>query len=157
MESDTHLPYFTKVSGKSQDFYFLVGIHLKAWDAELGCKDHFDYVPSQLKMTLQWNVISHWLGAYTKWSLGMGITHLISRFYIDAYVCIFMLLTNVKYEWYFGNSANTSAFIVPLQQLIHMIEIYRRWPLFADVWLLNASVICFHVYLYFIIYCKSLI
>ena len=28
MESDTHLLYFTKLSGKSQDFYFLVGIHL---------------------------------------------------------------------------------------------------------------------------------
>ena len=29
MESDTHLLYLTKLSGKSQDFYFLVGIHLK--------------------------------------------------------------------------------------------------------------------------------
>ena len=29
VESDTHLLYFTKLSGKSQDFYFLVGIHLK--------------------------------------------------------------------------------------------------------------------------------
>ena len=28
MESDTHLLYFTKLSGKSLDFYFLVGIHL---------------------------------------------------------------------------------------------------------------------------------
>ena len=32
MESDTHLLYFTKLSGKSQDFYFLVGIHLNAKD-----------------------------------------------------------------------------------------------------------------------------
>ena len=29
MELDTRLLYFTKFSGKSQDFYFLVGIHLK--------------------------------------------------------------------------------------------------------------------------------
>ena len=28
MESDMHLLYFTKLSRKSQDFYFLVGIHL---------------------------------------------------------------------------------------------------------------------------------
>ena len=28
MESDSHLLYFTKISGKSLDFYFLVGIHL---------------------------------------------------------------------------------------------------------------------------------
>ena len=27
-ESDTHLLYFTKLSGKPQDFYFLLGIHL---------------------------------------------------------------------------------------------------------------------------------
>ena len=31
-------------------------------------RDHFVYMPSQLEMTLQCNVVSHWLGAYTKWS-----------------------------------------------------------------------------------------
>ena len=31
MESDKHLLYCTKLSGKSQDFYFLVGIHIK-WE-----------------------------------------------------------------------------------------------------------------------------
>ena len=30
MESDLHLLYFTKLSGKSRDFYFLVWIHLNA-------------------------------------------------------------------------------------------------------------------------------
>ena len=32
-------------------------------------RDHFVYVPSQWKMTLQCNVISHWLGTFTKWSI----------------------------------------------------------------------------------------
>ena len=32
-------------------------------------RDHFVYVPSQWEMTLHRNVISHWLGTYTKWSL----------------------------------------------------------------------------------------
>ena len=32
-------------------------------------RDHFVYAPSQWEMTLQCNVVSHWLGAYTKWSL----------------------------------------------------------------------------------------
>ena len=32
-----------------------------------GLRDHFVYAPSQWKTTLQCN-ISHWLGAYTKWS-----------------------------------------------------------------------------------------
>ena len=33
------------------------------------CKDHFVYVPSQWVMTLQCNIISHWLGTFTKLSL----------------------------------------------------------------------------------------
>ena len=32
-------------------------------------KDHFVYAPSQWETTLQCNVVSHWLGAYTEWSL----------------------------------------------------------------------------------------
>ena len=31
--------------------------------------DLFVYAPSQWETTLQWNVFSHWLGIYTKWSL----------------------------------------------------------------------------------------
>ena len=31
-------------------------------------RDHFVNAPSQWEMTLHCNVISHWLGAYTKWS-----------------------------------------------------------------------------------------
>ena len=30
---------------------------------------HFVYAPSQWETTLHCNVVSHWLGAYTKWSL----------------------------------------------------------------------------------------
>ena len=32
-------------------------------------RDHFVYVPSQWEMMLQCNVLSHWLGPYTKWFL----------------------------------------------------------------------------------------
>ena len=32
-------------------------------------RDHFLYVPSQWETTLQCNVVSHWLGTYTKWYL----------------------------------------------------------------------------------------
>ena len=35
------------------------------------CRDHFVYVPSQWETTLHCNVVSHWLGTYTKWSLYM--------------------------------------------------------------------------------------
>ena len=32
------------------------------------CRDNFLYAPSQWETTLQYNVVSHWLSAYTKWS-----------------------------------------------------------------------------------------
>ena len=36
-----------------------------------GYMDHFVYVLSQWEATLRFNVVAHWLGAYTKWSLWM--------------------------------------------------------------------------------------
>ena len=33
-------------------------------------RGHFVYVPSQWETTLHCNVVSHWLGACTKWALG---------------------------------------------------------------------------------------
>ena len=35
------------------------------------CRDHFVYGSNQWEITLHCNVFSHWLGAYTKWSLEM--------------------------------------------------------------------------------------
>ena len=32
-------------------------------------RDHFAYAPCQWETTLQCNVVSHWMGAYTKWPL----------------------------------------------------------------------------------------
>ena len=46
-----------------------------AWLAYAGVRyqllfrNHFVYVPSQWETTLHCNVVSHWLGAYTKWSM----------------------------------------------------------------------------------------
>ena len=37
------------------------------------CRDHFVYAPRQWETKLQCNIISHWLGTYTKWSLHMEI------------------------------------------------------------------------------------
>ena len=36
------------------------------------CRDHSVYAPSQWETTLHCNVVSHWLSAYTKWSLHIG-------------------------------------------------------------------------------------
>ena len=34
-------------------------------------RDHFVYAPNQWETTLQCNVVSHWLGAFTRWSLNI--------------------------------------------------------------------------------------
>ena len=39
------------------------------------CRDHFVYVHSQWEMMLQCNIISHWLGTCTKWSLYLVSWH----------------------------------------------------------------------------------
>ena len=36
-------------------------------------RDHIVYAPSQWETTLQCNVVSHWLGAYAKWSLHLTV------------------------------------------------------------------------------------
>ena len=41
----------------------------KRWGLIMIADAHFVSAPSQWKMTLQCNVVSHWLAAYTKWSL----------------------------------------------------------------------------------------
>ena len=50
------------------------------------CRDHFVNVPNQWEMTLHCNVICHWQGAYTKWSLGL---------------IQFLAATKQLYKWYF--------------------------------------------------------
>ena len=42
-------------------------------------RDHFVYVPSQWETTLHCNVVSHWLGAYTKWFLLTSIFVVVSQ------------------------------------------------------------------------------
>ena len=39
------------------------------WHHLWSVRDHFVFAPSQWEMMSQCNVVSHWLGAYTKWSL----------------------------------------------------------------------------------------
>ena len=54
----------------------------------LRTRDHFVYVPSQWK-TLYWNIISHLLGAYTKWSLRMTTPERELIDFISVFCCFF--------------------------------------------------------------------
>ena len=56
---------YLKMSTKCQPFFPGFNV-LKV---VLALRDHFVYVPSQWGTRLQCNIISHWLGTYTKWSL----------------------------------------------------------------------------------------
>ena len=41
------------------------------WNRFQTCRDHFVYAPSQWETALHCNMISYWLGAFTKWSLDL--------------------------------------------------------------------------------------
>ena len=57
----------TKLLPVLHDFYHTLADRLtvSTWLS----REHFVYVPSQWEKTLHCNVVSHWLGAYTKYSL----------------------------------------------------------------------------------------
>ena len=55
----------------SCDFMFLVFIFMSIQSVFAKCRDRFVYALSHWEMMLQCNVVSHWLGAYTKWTLRM--------------------------------------------------------------------------------------
>ena len=64
---------------------------------------HFVYVPSQWEMTLQCN-ISHWLGAFTKWSLIMYLLRAVTLYCIASQIRIISCLLHVttRHEIFFN-------------------------------------------------------
>ena len=68
------------------------------------CRDHFVNVPSQWKTTLHCNVVSHWLGAYTNWSLYMYTrTHNHVHIYIRKFSIIPLVCHGNQYIAQCGN------------------------------------------------------
>ena len=56
------------ICGKLVCFYHLFRCVIQVMGS--GSRDYFVYAPSQWETTLQCNIASHWLDAYTKWCLG---------------------------------------------------------------------------------------
>ena len=52
------------------------------------------YAPSQWETTLQCNVVSHWLSAYTKWPLNRAKSMLVKSLEYGGYLC-FMTLSGI--------------------------------------------------------------
>ena len=65
-------------------------------------RDHFVYVPSQREMRLQCNLISHWLCAYTKWSL---IIHKMIPDH-NAYTKWSLIITHTKWSLIITHAQN---------------------------------------------------
>ena len=67
-----HKKYSQTAFNRSFFSRILTNITLElTYHCELWTGDHFVNAPSQWRTMLHCNVVSHWLGAYTKWSLAM--------------------------------------------------------------------------------------
>ena len=85
--------HFTKIYLSTQiDQYFSSLSYIFFIWFEGGCeyqlnhsRDHFVYAPSQWETTLQCNVVSHWLGTYTKLSLDRHSVQLCTGKRINSY------------------------------------------------------------------------
>ena len=78
------------------------------------CKDHFVCAPSQWEMSLHWNVISHWLGTFKKWSL-------FDRKLPPIHSADFNSLAPWKFDWNFRNVFNLTL----MPEVYH--EIALKW------------------------------
>ena len=60
-------------------------------------RDQFVYAPSQLETTLHCNVVSYWLGAYTKWSLQKQIyTSVVGQSYCTSVINYLLIKNQVR-------------------------------------------------------------
>ena len=86
-------------------------IHMLDWITR-GTQEYFLYAPSQWETTLHCNVVSHWLGAYTNWSLGASK----KRFILKTTTC-------TKGEQATGLDAWASRVKCPARFVSHLHEI----------------------------------
>ena len=102
-------PYLTKVPSYTKGHVLLSYHHtitsLYPWQCSIyinyWCviRGHFVYAPDQWETMLHCNVVSHWLGAYTKWSLEMMLMQAFNpmdvQFWLE-YVHLSMSAVNIS-------------------------------------------------------------
>ena len=85
-------------------------------------RDHSVYAPGQWEMALHCNAVSHWLDAYTEWSL-MFCPMKILTFWLKLHVywSIFLgfwLTTSPQwFGWWLGTEEGTSIYLIQYQGL----------------------------------------
>ena len=62
------------------------------------CGNYFLYAPCQWETTLHYNIVSHWLGAYTKWSLWLYIPYIIVISFVLVVLSL-AVVTFIKVYW----------------------------------------------------------
>ena len=65
--------YYSVILGLTEGMHY---VRLSAIQQHQGSFDHSVYAPGQWEIALHCNTVSHWLGAYTKWSLN-HIDHIV--------------------------------------------------------------------------------
>ena len=86
----------------------------------LRCRDQLVYAPSQWEMTLQCNVVSHWLGILTKWSQRCNLAHRQNscHFADDIFELNFLMYFDKNFiEICSQGSANNKTSLVPIMDL----------------------------------------
>ena len=109
-----------------------------AWNREY--RDRSRYVPSQWETSLQCNNVSHWLGTYLDWSLGIGQNSLVAvSIYRPISPCIgipFIKLWNhFNIDAWVQERRNSSAVAMELRLSCTSTSIWR-WHL-TKVWPMN--------------------
>ena len=114
-------------------------------------RDHFVNAPSQWETTLQCNVVSHWLGAYTKWSLhqepestkshhphvlqsldwNIGTGHGSGQY---AMPCEFSIEISTMREWSVQYWDIGHVCVVGDTRVLQSLPIHRRHQLSPGVW-----------------------
>ena len=90
------------------------------------CGNYFLYAPCQWETTLHYNIVSHWLGAYTKWSLWLYIPYVI----VISFVLVVLLSGEPDY---FGRNKILSGYDLSHYQVPHCIRVFFYFVWFVFI------------------------
>ena len=102
------------------------------------CREHSVYAPSQWETTLHCNVVSYWLGTYTKWSLHIGPIVLMCYQHLRwiSFLAIVMVGGSASQSYWFSGGVDFHfplSFVVEWELLFDFSCTALFWTLFQIV------------------------
>ena len=96
------------------------------------CRDHFVNAPNQWETTLHCNVVSHWLGAYTKWPLCMlkkrMTIYFLWQFLFLCCCCCFVVVYIISISTTVSQHNRYRYFVLKLAQVfLNLHGLYAYW------------------------------